>query len=158
MAEGSDAPFQTNADQIAEALLTLGAALKEELMPFTIQIETEIEGEIEALYGPHLAKHWQVDGTTAELQTGELAHIVTSTSDPIVLGYEHGIPPHEIWAHNIALKFEKNGELLYRRMVHHPGTKGKDLAPTLEEGIATFAEVGWQEGLDAIITAWNDEL
>lgn len=43
-------------------------------------------------------------------------------------------------------------------MVHHPGTKGKHLAPTLEEDMTALAQAGWEEALDTILIAWEDGL
>lgn len=148
MAEGDG--ISTNAGQIAEMLLALANDFAAQLKPFNSLIIAETEQKERELYGEKLAALFTT--TDAEPGGGELAHITTMSDSPFVTGYEFGIRPHDIVAHHIALRFERNGELLYRHMVHNPGTQGKHLSGELVSTIEAACETYWREGISTILT------
>ena len=146
----------TNAQQIADTLLVFAETIREQLLPWDQLIVTDTEVELVKLYGDRLAALWQTEVVAADM--GELGHVRTQTDSLFVLGFEFGVRPHEIWAHHIALRFEKNGELLYRRMVHHPGTKGKNLSGDLASEMEMNARSHWADGIATLLTNLQNEI
>lgn len=151
-----DFSLTSNVQELIDALTAAATTLPEMVQPWNSLIIAETEVKERELYGAKLAALW----VTQEVAPGEgqLAHISTGTDSPFMMGAEFGTRPHDIWAHHIALRFEKNGELLYRQMVHHPGTAGKRLSNTLEADIELSARTNWTEALTTIIDNLQNEL
>jgi hypothetical protein len=55
---------------------------------------------------------------------------------------ENGTRPHTIVAHGKALRFTVNGATLFRRVVHHPGTKARPFMAEARERAIQAAEWG----------------
>lgn len=154
MADGEGDIFSTNAGQLADELLAFASDLPAQIAPWSQMAVAQIKIKLEEHYGQRLAALWE----NAEITppgAGELAHIQTAATSPYIMGYEFGTRPHDIVARNIALKFEKNGELFYRHMVHHPGTQGKHQSAELELAIEQTCSTEWTDALTTVMANLN---
>ena len=66
-----------------------------------------------------------------------------------------GTPPHEITAKGTALRFEVGGQTVFRRSVHHPGTKPNDFWKLGELATALVLDKRANEVADAAADAMN---
>lgn len=156
MADGEGGILTTNAEQLAEKLETFAASLSAQIAPWSQMVVTEVNLALQQHYGQKLAALWDNNEMTPP-EVGQLAHVRTGTTNPYVMSYEFGTRPHDIVAHNIALKFEKNGELLYRHMVHHPGSGGHHQSAALEAAIERACTTEWSDALATIFANFQSE-
>lgn len=151
---GEGGMFSTNAGQLAEEILAFASDLRAQIAPWNQMIVSQVKLALEQEYGPKLSELWENTEITPP-EAGELAHIRTATTSPFVMGYEFGTRPHDIVARNIALKFEKNGELFYRHMVHHPGSAGHHQSAELEAAIERACTMEWSDALATVLGNLN---
>lgn len=88
-------------------------------------------------------KDWKQKPVFVVKKTAEGIYSVT-TDDPIWLYGDEGTKPHDIVAHKIALRFMGAGGMMFRKRVHHPGTKAhhwsQQIAKKWQNRLATFVQ------------------
>ncbi len=132
----------------------LRAALPEVLAGANQAIEDTLRAELTALYGPKLARRWEVLGFTsgADGEGGMLASVRVFTEDPYVYGYEFGTRAHVIVPRTRrALRFDAGGGTVFATIVHHPGTKPHDRREAIEAALAESAEIEWDSAISALL-------
>lgn len=67
---------------------------------------------------------------------------------------ENGTPPHEIAARNAqALRFVMNGQVVFRQVVHHPGTAERPFMQQARDRGEMYAAYAFEEFVDFAIRA-----
>lgn len=103
----------------------------------------------------HLRDSWQV-GEVEVILAGELLRIAVYTLDPVAPHVEWDTAPHLIVPKdpNGMLRYwDRFGNLVFAKVVHHPGTRGKHMmATSLVEVAATWQRIGREE-----VRRWSRE-
>lgn len=100
-------------------------------------------------YGKNLAKRWRVEANTQGTQTT----IRAWSDDPIVGYYEFGTRPHIIRARNAhALRFMMDGQLVFAKYVHHPGTQAHNKLDRLRVSFNNSVYRSWKTAVDNAVS------
>lgn len=130
--------------QLRARLQALAQTLPSVIEPANAAIVEEVHSGIEAAYGPHLGKRWDVTSEATEI----FAEVRAFSTDPYVLGYEFGTRPHSIRPRRArVLHFSDQGVEVFTRHVSHPGTKPHNRRDLVALRLAIAARSYWRQAI-----------
>lgn len=117
------------------------------------RILEQVKAGLVTLYGPHLAKYWEMSSSTPG--GGVLAQVRVGSTDKRVHGFEFGTKPHMIFPKRAGgvLRFTPHGATspVFARRVAHPGTPAHNKRDALKLRLSITARAEWEQVLEALL-------
>lgn len=141
--------FQALGDRLP---ISAAEAFNRELTVANRALVLSTKRSLSSLYGARLAQRWTVESSVDTKNFERLAAVNVSSADKLVRYYEYGTRAHVIRArHAHALRFQKGGQTVFARSVHHPGTPAHNKLATFRRNFENRVLSTWQPAIESAL-------